>query len=151
MKFGPVQDSLLSWVSRKVRLNSDWAFSFSPSVLNEDCNAAFSWGQYWLSRRKKAAVGSLATPTLQSFPGFSSFKSFPTDFLSIWLRVTIFMYSNCTSQKWKKWFFDGMMSTFTFVVFISWKWHVHTRHAIIKEAIIYTSFIFQFPCNWQYQ
>ena len=101
MKFGPVQDSLLSWVSRKVRLNSDWAFSFSPSILKQDCNAAFSWGQYWLSRRKKAAVGSLATPTLQSFPGFSSFKPFPNDFLSIWLRVTMFMYSNCTAQKLK--------------------------------------------------
>ena len=102
MKFGPVQDPLLSWVSRKVRLNSDWAFYFPSSVLNQDCNEAFSWGQYWLSWRKKAAVGSLATPNLQSFLGFSSFKSFPTDFLSIWLWVTIFMYSNCTSQKWKK-------------------------------------------------
>ena len=151
MKFGPVQDPLLSWVSRKVRLNSDWAFYFPSSVLNQDCNEAFSWGQYWLSRRKKAAVGSLATPTLQSFLGFSSFKSFPTDFLSIWLQEYNFHVFQLYSAKMKKWFFDGKMSTLTFVVFISWKWHVHTRHAIIKEAIIYTSFIFQFPCNWQYQ
>ena len=108
--------------------------------LDWKLEVTFSFGQYWLSREKNACW-----LTLQSFFRGQvshhrlhfynfSFSYTHSDNADILLADIYF----CERVKYSLCFFFHIKK-------------VVRPHAIIKQLVIRTSFIFQFPCNWQYQ